>query len=109
VTLTCSEEGRGVGQALMNAVRDHAVAAGCGRLWLITTNDNVRAFRFYQLWGMDLCALHRNGVARARALKPSIPPNGRDGIPLEHELEFELILPPAGDAGGAAEKGESPA
>jgi ribosomal protein S18 acetylase RimI-like enzyme len=104
VALACSEEGRGVGQALMNAVRDHAVAAGCRRLWLITTNDNVRAFRFYQLWGMDLRALHRHGVARVRALKPSIPPTGADGIPLEHELEFELLLPPEGDVGGAAEK-----
>jgi ribosomal protein S18 acetylase RimI-like enzyme len=99
VALACSEEGRGVGQALMNAVRDHAVATECGRLWLITTNDNVRAFRFYQVWGMDLCALHRHGVTRARALKPSLPLQGADGIPLQHELEFELLLPPGGDDG----------
>ncbi len=109
VALVCSEEGRGVGQALMDAVRDHAVAAGCHRLWLIATNDNIRAFGFYQLWGMDLFALHRHGVARARALKPSIPPHGANGIPLEHELEFELLLPPRGDPGEGAEKEGSPA
>ena len=96
VAIGSSEHGRGIGRALMNAVRDHAVSKGCHRLWLITTNDNVRAFRFYQLWGMDLCAFHRNAVSRSRALKPTIPQRGQEGIPLAHELEFELLLRPQG-------------
>lgn len=37
-----------------------AEAAGYRRLWLITTNDNTRAIRFYQGWGMDLCAFYRH-------------------------------------------------
>jgi hypothetical protein len=41
---------------------------------------------------MDLVALHRDGVTRSRALKPSIPFSGADGVPLRHELEFELVL-----------------
>src|ERR671933_246460 len=43
VTMQSLREGRGVGRALLDAVRDAAVKAGCTRLWLITTNDNVRA------------------------------------------------------------------
>lgn len=58
VAIISTEEGRGIGRALMDAVHDHAAAAGYRRLWLITTNDNSRAFRFYQLWGMDLCAFY---------------------------------------------------
>lgn len=92
VAIISTEEGRGIGRALMDAVRDHAVAAGCRRLWLITTNDNTRAFRFYQQWGMDLCAFHRHGVRRSRKLKPSLPERGADGIRPDHELEFELLL-----------------
>jgi ribosomal protein S18 acetylase RimI-like enzyme len=92
VAIISTEEGRGIGRALMDAVRDHAAAAGYRRLWLITTNDNARAFRFYQLWGMDLCAFYRHGVRRSRKVKPSLPERGADGIPLDHELEFELLL-----------------
>jgi ribosomal protein S18 acetylase RimI-like enzyme len=76
----------------MDAAHDHAVAAGCRRLWLITTNDNTRALRFYQLWGMDLCAFYRHGARLSRTAKPSLPKQGADGIPLEHELELELLL-----------------
>ena len=92
VTIISTEEGRGIGRALMDAVRDHAVAAGYRRLWLTTTNDNGRAFRFYQLWGMDLCAFYRHGARRSRKVKPSLPERGADGIPLDHELEFEMLL-----------------
>ena len=92
VALISTEEGRGIGQGLMDAARDYADAAGYHRLWLITTNDNTRAIRFYQGWGMDLCAFYRHGVRRSRKVKPSIPERGVDGIPLERELEFEMLL-----------------
>ena len=92
VAVISTEEWRGIGRALMDAARDHAAAAGYHRLWLITTNDNARAFRFYQLWGMDLCAFHRHGARCSREVKPSLPEWGVDGIPLDHELEFELLL-----------------
>ena len=92
VAILSTEESRGIGRALMNAVRDHALAAGYHRIWLTTTNDNARAFRFYQLWGMDLCALYRHGARRSREVKPSLPERGADGILLDHELEFEMLL-----------------
>ena len=93
VAIISVKEGRGIGHALMNAARDCAVSGGCRRLWLVTTNDNTRAIRFYQLWGMDLCAFYRHGARRSRRAKPSLPERGACGIPLEHELEFELLLP----------------
>lgn len=43
--------GRGVGTALVGAVRRSAAAAGCDRVWLVTTNDNTRALAFYQRRG----------------------------------------------------------
>ena len=92
VAIISVEEGRGIGRALMDTARDHAVTAGYRRLWLVTTNDNTRALRFYQQWGMNLCAFYRHGARRSRRVKPSLPERGADGIPLEHELEFELLL-----------------
>ena len=95
VTLATSREGRGVGRALLDTVREIAEAAGCTRLWLITTNNNLRALKLYQRWGMELVALHRGAVLDARRrLKPEIPERDYDGIPIAHELELELRLAP---------------
>jgi ribosomal protein S18 acetylase RimI-like enzyme len=95
VTIQSLCEGRGVGRALLDAVRDAAVRTGCTRLWLITTNDNLRALELYQRWGMEIVAFHRHAVTEARRhLKPSIPERGMHGIPIAHELELELRLPP---------------
>lgn len=92
VTIQSSVEGRGIGRALMDQLRRHASRAGAPRLWLTTTNDNVRAFAFYQRWGMDLVRLVHGGVDVSRRVKPSIPLSGQDGIPVRHELVFELRI-----------------
>jgi ribosomal protein S18 acetylase RimI-like enzyme len=93
VTIRSLREGRGVGRVLFDAVRKAAIHAGCTRLWLITTNDNLRALGLYQRWGMEIVAFHRHAVTEARRhLKPSIPECGADGIPIVHELELELVL-----------------
>ena len=92
VTLDSLVEGRGIGSALIQAVADAALLSGCHRLWLITTNDNLHAIRFYQKRGFHLTAVFPNALALSRQLKPSIPELGMEGIPLRDELEFELIL-----------------
>jgi ribosomal protein S18 acetylase RimI-like enzyme len=88
-----TEEGLGVGTALLRAVDDEVRRAGCGRAWLVTTNDNVEALRFYQRRGWRLAALHREAVTEARRLKPEIPELGRHGIPIRDELELERLYP----------------
>ena len=91
VAIVADRPGSGTGGALLGWVREAAAAAGAERLWLVTTNDNVNALRFYQRHGYDLVAVHRDAVTRARALKPAIP-EVLDGIPVRHELELELLL-----------------
>ena len=93
LTLNAVAEGQGIGRALMDAARAAATEAGCTRLWLMTTNDNVRAIAFYQRWGMDLVALHRNFADTVRAAKPDVTTTSPDGIQFRHALEFELLLP----------------
>jgi hypothetical protein len=41
---------------------------------------------------MDLRRVIRNGVDASGRVKPSIPTIGSDGIPVRHELEFELVV-----------------
>ena len=92
VTLTSRVERSGVGSALLEATRQKATSLGCHRLWLITTNDNTDALRFYQKRGLRLVAIHVNALEQSRKLKPSISLIGRDGIPLRDEIELELPL-----------------
>lgn len=84
--------GQGIGRALLGAVVHAARSAGCQRLTLITTNDNLAALRFYQRLGLRLCALRPGAVEQSRKIKPSIPLVGNDGIPIRDELELELAL-----------------
>jgi ribosomal protein S18 acetylase RimI-like enzyme len=85
-------EDRGIGSVLLHAAVDAARAAGCGRLWLVTTNDNVRALGFYQRRGFRLVALRPGAVVISRTLKPEIPFVAANGIPIRDELELELGL-----------------
>jgi ribosomal protein S18 acetylase RimI-like enzyme len=87
LTLHAASRWHGAGTALLTAVTGVATAADCSRLWLVTTNDNVDALRFYQRRGFRLAALHPGAVDTSRAtLKPEIPSIGAYGIPLRDEL-----------------------
>jgi GNAT superfamily N-acetyltransferase len=92
VTMNSLAEGIGVGSALLNAVKSIAASAKCRRLWLVTTNDNTYALRFYQKRGFQIVAVHRNALERSRKLKPEIPLEGVDGIPIRDEIELEIAL-----------------
>ncbi len=92
VSLNSLVERIGIGSALLAALKKKAASAKCKRLWLITTNDNMPALRFYQKRGFLLVAVHRDALAASRILKPEIPRIGMDGIPLRDESELELPL-----------------
>lgn len=92
VTLEAFRRREGIGSALLAGVAAEAARRGATRLWLVTTNDNLRALRFYQRRGMRLVAVHRGAIDAARAIKPQVPLVGEDGIEIHDELELELQL-----------------
>ncbi len=92
VTINSLAQGQGIGTALLETVKQVALEAGCRRLWLIVTNDNLPALRFYQKRGFHLAAVYPNALEASRRLKPEIPLFGLDGIPLRDEIELELTL-----------------
>jgi ribosomal protein S18 acetylase RimI-like enzyme len=93
LTVHAADRWQGAGTALIDALRSRAAAAGWRRIWLITTNDNVDALRFYQRRGFRLVRVLPGAVDASRTrLKPSIPKTGAYGIPLRDELELELLV-----------------
>lgn len=92
VTLDAFRKFSGIGTALMDTVRENVRRRGCHRLWLITTNDNIVAIRFYQRRSMTIAAVHVNALVQSRTIKPSLPEIGMNKIPLRDEIEFEQVL-----------------
>ena len=94
VVLDAFAPGGGIGTTLLAAAEAEARRRRARRLWLVTTNDNLDALRFYQRRGWRWVALHVDAVTRGRRLKPEIPVVGAHGIEIRHELEFESAAVP---------------
>jgi ribosomal protein S18 acetylase RimI-like enzyme len=93
LTLHAATRLTGIGSALVAAVAGIARDAGCTRLWVVTTNDNIEALRFYQRRGFRLTLIRPGAVDWSREeLKPEIPLAGAYNIPLRDELELEMEL-----------------
>ncbi len=92
VSVDAFERWRGIGTALLERVKGVLREREVSRVWLVTTNDNVDAMRFYQKRGFTLAAAHVNALAYSRELKPQIPMTGSYGIPMRDEVIFECWL-----------------
>ncbi len=92
ISLDSLSEGIGVGSALLKTIQAFALSRRCQRIWLITTNDNTAALRFYQKRGFKIIAVYNDEIAKSRKLKPEIPNLGNDGIPIRDEIELEMKL-----------------
>jgi ribosomal protein S18 acetylase RimI-like enzyme len=90
VAIVAAVRRAGIGSALVAALRERVADRP---IWVVTTNDNLDALRFYQRRGFRLRTLRAGAVDEVRrTIKPGIPGIGAHGIPLRDELE--LVLPP---------------
>jgi len=92
VSINSTLTARGIGSMMLRSLEDEAAQQGCKRIWAITTNDNLLAFRFYQKRGYVMKAVHENSLEKLRQSKPSIPLVGFDGMMMLSEVEMEKRL-----------------
>ncbi|HHT7235485.1 MULTISPECIES: GNAT family N-acetyltransferase [Bacillus] len=92
VSLNSFEEGKGIGTKLVDCVLQMARENECEKVWLITTNDNMNALRFYQKRNFMMTNLYIDAVKEARKIKKEIPFIGYDNIAISHEIQLEYIL-----------------
>lgn len=92
ISIDSFQERLGIGTALINQAIKKAKTCGVYRVFIITTNDNVDALRFYQKRGFYMVKIYPKGVEESRKIKQSIPFIGEYGIPLRDEIELETIL-----------------
>jgi ribosomal protein S18 acetylase RimI-like enzyme len=80
---------QGVGTRLLDAVEARTEAQ---RLWLVTTNDNLDALRFYQRRGFRITGVRPGAADEARrTLKPAMSELGHFGIPIRDEIVLERL------------------
>ena len=92
MVLESLRENAGVGTALIERVKKIARERNVKIVAVTTTNDNLRAIRFYQRRGFTIKELRPNILEISRQLKPGIPLLGNEGIPIRDEIEFEHVL-----------------
>lgn len=90
ITLVSELENVGLGAALLGHAVLVARQRACSRVFLTTTNDNLRALGFYQRRGWRLVALHRGVMDLYREREHAMPTHAANGIPIHDELELEL-------------------
>lgn len=94
LTLNSALEGQGIGSMLMLSAIETARRAECGRIWLTTSNDNLKAVSFYQRLGFRIVSVNLDMVDEERRMNPRIPTHGERGVRMRDELVLELVLEP---------------
>ncbi|MGI8927058.1 MAG: GNAT family N-acetyltransferase [Tepidiformaceae bacterium] len=92
VTMNAMAPGGGHGMAALRHAEEQLRKAGAKRIKLFTTNDALRAHDLYFRQGYRLVRLHLDAMEAVRALKPSVPRTGIDGIPLRDMWELEKAV-----------------
>jgi len=92
VSINSLKPGKGIGTMLINEIIKTAKVRNIKKIFLVTTNDNLNAMKFYQKNGFRFVKVHPDAIAEARKIKPQIPEIGEDGIPIKDAIELEYLV-----------------
>jgi N-acetylglutamate synthase-like GNAT family acetyltransferase len=84
-------QNKGIGTNIIEKIKEIAKTKNCKRIWLITSNENINAIRFYQKRGFHISNIYLNAMDEARKIKPEIPKYS-NGIEIRDEIEFEINI-----------------
>lgn len=82
----------GIGTILLDELKSIAKSKKCSRVYLMTTNDNLDALRFYQKRGFHICGIHLDSLKVSRKIKPTIGMIGDYDIPVRDEIDLEYLI-----------------
>jgi GNAT superfamily N-acetyltransferase len=84
-------QNKGIGTRIIERIKEIAKTKFCKRIWLITSNENINAIKFYQKRGLHISNIYLNAMEEARKLKPEIP-KFSNRIEIRDEIEFEIKI-----------------
>jgi N-acetylglutamate synthase-like GNAT family acetyltransferase len=83
---------QGIGTRILRSIKQKAEIMSCDILWLITTNDNISAIKYYEKMGFEITAIYKDAILESRKIKPEIPLIGNNGIEIKDEIKLEMRL-----------------
>jgi ribosomal protein S18 acetylase RimI-like enzyme len=92
VLLEAFKQNKGIGTQIIEKIKEIVKIKNCKRIWLVTTNSNINAIKFYQKRGFNISNIYINAMEEARKIKPEIPKIAENGIEIRDEIEFEIKL-----------------
>ena len=92
VLLETFAQNKGIGTQIIERIKEIAKTKNCRRIWLITSNDNIDAIKFYQKRGFCIVNIYINAMEESRKIKPETPYIGNYEIPIRDEIEFEIKI-----------------
>jgi N-acetylglutamate synthase-like GNAT family acetyltransferase len=92
IVLEAIDRGKGYGRIILDKIVDHAKKDNCKKIWLITTNDNISALKYWQKAGFCISNIKPGEMVNYRTIKPEIPLIGEYGIKIMDEIEMEQVL-----------------
>jgi hypothetical protein len=92
VTLNAFQPGQHIGGRLLDGGEAELRKRGVRRVFITTTNDNLRAIAFYIRRGYRIVRVELDGMDRVRAGKPGVPLTGMEGVPLRDMLELQKAI-----------------
>ena len=92
VLLETFVQNKGIGTQIIEKIKEIAKKRNCKKVWLITSNDNIDAIRFYQKRGFCIANIYIKAMEKSRNIKPEIPYIGNYQIPIRDEIEFEIKI-----------------
>jgi ribosomal protein S18 acetylase RimI-like enzyme len=93
VLLETFVQNKGIGTKIIEKIKEIAKENNCKRIWLVTTNSNINAIKFYQKRGFNISNIYIKAMDKAREIKPEIPKiNDENGIEIRDEIEFEILI-----------------
>jgi ribosomal protein S18 acetylase RimI-like enzyme len=66
VSLNSTVENRGLGTSLINKMINHSRKNNYQRIWVMTTNDNTKAIRFYQKRGFEWVGYYKDSIQKSK-------------------------------------------
>ncbi|MBD3194996.1 MAG: GNAT family N-acetyltransferase [Candidatus Lokiarchaeota archaeon] len=93
ITLNSLIENMGIGSALLHSLEITAKKNNINMISATTTNNNIKALRFYQKNGFTLNKLRKNILSDYRKVKPNIPLISENKIPIRDEIDLIKIIP----------------
>lgn len=92
ISLNSFRKNKGIGNLLIEELKNKAKNDKFSNIKLITTNDNIEAIRFYQRRNFVISNIYINSIENARKIKKDIPQRGEFDIPIRDEIEFTLYV-----------------